>query len=81
MNVEPKRNGNVVELDVRPILEAKEEPFQVIMQALEELKPEDTFILHATINPVPLVGVIEGKGFKSSTEQIDEKHWKLTFTK
>ncbi|MCF6092447.1 DUF2249 domain-containing protein [Microaerobacter geothermalis] len=72
---------NVVELDVRPLLREKKEPFQVIMETVSQLKPEDTFILHAIFNPVPLLGVMKSKGYDSKVEQLEEDHFVITFTK
>jgi len=79
--IEAIRNNNTVELDVRPMQKEKEEPFHVIMDAVDSLTEQDTFILHAIINPVPLLGVMEGRGFKNEVEQIEKDHWKITFTK
>lgn len=73
--------GKIVELDVREDIENKLEPFQKIMEAIEDLKAEDVFILHAPFKPVPLFAVMKGKGFEDKTEELDKKHWKITFTK
>ncbi|MDP4083824.1 MAG: DUF2249 domain-containing protein [Bacillota bacterium] len=75
--MEPK----VVELDVREDIKNKLEPFQKIMEAVKELNANDTFILHAPFNPVPLYAVLKAKGFSHESEEIDSKHWKITFTK
>ncbi|MFT9487307.1 MAG: DUF2249 domain-containing protein [Tepidibacillus sp.] len=81
MAVEAVRNGNVVDLDVRELQKAKEEPFHVIMGAVDSLQPDDQFVLHAIINPVPLLNVMKGRGFANTVEQLAEDHWKITFTK
>lgn len=81
MSVEATRNGNIVDLDVRSIQEAKDEPFYIIMETIEKLNEDDELHLHAIINPQPLIRVLEGKGFKSSVEQISEKHWKIIFSR
>lgn len=70
---------NIVELDVRPYLRKKVEPFQIIMDTVKKLKKEDTFVLHATFKPTPLLGVMKTKGFVSKTEQLDKDHWVVTF--
>ncbi|MGZ4161490.1 MAG: DUF2249 domain-containing protein [Neobacillus sp.] len=72
----------ILELDVREDLKNKIEPFQKIMEALKELKGDnDIFILHAPFKPTPLFAVMKAKGFKHEEEEIDKKHWKVTFTK
>lgn len=72
----------ILELDVREDLKNKIEPFQKIMEALKELKDDnDIFILHAPFKPTPLFAVMKAKGFTHEEEEIDKKHWKVTFTK
>jgi hypothetical protein len=76
--MEPK----VIELDVREDLKNKIEPFQKIMEAVKELKDEnDRFILHAPFKPTPLFAVLKAKGFSYEEEEIEKKHWKVTFIK
>jgi hypothetical protein len=73
--------AKIVELDVREDIKNKLEPFQKIMGAIKDLDANDTFILHAPFNPVPLYAVLKAKGFTHETEEIDSKHWKITFVK
>ncbi len=73
--------GKIVELDVREDIKNKLEPFQKIMEAIANLKAQDVFILHAPFKPVPLYAVMKGKGFDHEAEELDKKHWKITFTK
>ncbi|WP_042355315.1 DUF2249 domain-containing protein [Bacillus rubiinfantis] len=71
----------IIELDVREDLKNKIEPFQKIMEAVKECKQNDIFILHAPFKPTPLFTVLKAKGFSHEEEQIEKKHWKITFTK
>jgi hypothetical protein len=73
-------DGKIVELDVREDLKNKLEPFQKIMTAITDLQENDVFILHAPFKPVPLFAVMKAKGFTHETEEIEKKHWKITFT-
>ncbi|MGN7296878.1 DUF2249 domain-containing protein [Fredinandcohnia aciditolerans] len=73
--------SKVVEVDVREDLKNKIEPFQKIMEAVKPLQDGDTFILHAPFKPTPLFPILKAKGFSNEVEQIDKKHWKVTFTK
>ncbi|HET7627152.1 MAG TPA: DUF2249 domain-containing protein [Bacillales bacterium] len=75
------QNGKTVELDVRPILKAKKEPFKDIMEAVKSLEPEDTFVLHATFKPVPLFKVMERKGFLYEAIHEGKSHWIIRFWK
>lgn len=72
-------NAKVVELDVRPYLRQKLEPFQIIMDTVKGLDNDDIFVLHATFKPTPLFGVLKMKGLVGKAEQIDKDHWKITF--
>lgn len=74
-------NQNIVELDVREDLRNKLEPFQKIMAAVNSLGPDDIFVLHATIKPVPLFTVLKAKGYTHEAEQLEKDHWIITFTK
>ncbi len=68
-----------VELDVRPHLRKKLEPFQLIMDAVKSLEKDDTFVLHATFKPTPLLMVMKGKGYRNTVHQVAEDHWVTTF--
>ena len=71
-----------VELDVRPMLRNKQEPFQVIMEAVKDLNEKgDTLVLHATFRPEPLLGVMQRKGFAHQVEKLEDDHWVVTFTR
>lgn len=74
-----EQSANVVELDVRPYLRKKIEPFQVIMETVKGLQPSDIFVLHATFKPMPLFGVLKLRGFIGKSEQRGADHWVVTF--
>lgn len=74
-----RKDAHVVELDVRPHLRNKLEPFQVIMDSIKRLEKDDIFVLHATFKPTPLFAVLKVKGFASKAEQIGKDHWISTF--
>lgn len=76
-----KQDAKIVELDVREQLRNKLEPFQLIMDAVKTLGPDDIFVLHATFKPTPLLGFLKMKGYvgKSVQEQDDKEHWITTF--
>jgi uncharacterized protein (DUF2249 family) len=70
---------NVVELDVRPILKAKGDPFNTIMTAVKALKEGDVLVLHATFKPLPLLTVMKKKGYNSEATQVEKGHWSVRF--
>ncbi|MDQ0155162.1 DUF2249 domain-containing protein [Robertmurraya andreesenii] len=71
----------IIELDVREDLKNKIEPFQKIMEAVKGLEAGDIFILHAPFKPTPLLPILKAKGFEHELEEVEKKHWKITFTK
>lgn len=73
------KSSRTIELDVRPYLRQKLEPFQLIMEHVKKLEADDTFVLHATFKPTPLLGKMKMRGFAYKTEQIDKEHWVVTF--
>ncbi len=76
-----RKDAHVVELDVRPHLRNKLEPFQIIMDTVGKLEKDDIFVLHATFKPTPLFGVLKIKGFAGKAEQIGKDHWISTFVR
>lgn len=71
----------IVELDVRDDLKNKVEPFPKIMNAVERLEKGDIFILHSSIKPIPLINLMETKGYTSDVEKKDNEHYITTFKK
>lgn len=74
-----RKDAKVVELDVRPHLRKKLEPFQLIMETVKGLEQDDIFVLHATFKPTPLFGVLKMKGLAGKAEQVGKEHWISTF--
>lgn len=74
-----RKDAKVVELDVRPQLRKKLEPFQLIMDTVKALEKDDVFLLHATFKPTPLLGLLKMKGLIGKAEQIGKEHWITTF--
>lgn len=75
------KKARIVELDVRPYLRKKLEPFKLIMDAVSDLEQEDVFILHATFKPSPLFGVMKVKGYAHKEEEIDAQYWIVAFAR
>ncbi|HHY65818.1 DUF2249 domain-containing protein [Kyrpidia sp.] len=69
----------IVDLDVRDMLRAKQEPFERIMETVSCLEPEDVFQLHATFRPDPLIRVLGRQGYRSTVVQESEEHFIVQF--
>ncbi|WP_040948275.1 DUF2249 domain-containing protein [Gorillibacterium massiliense] len=73
------QEGQTIELDVRSELRSKRDPFKMIMDTVKTLNKEDTFVLHATLKPVPLFGIMKLKGYVHKVEKLEADHWVVTF--
>lgn len=69
-----------IDVDVRPILRAGDEPFSVIMAALERLEPGQGLRLYATFKPVPLFGVMADRGFAHEETELGGGEWEVRFS-
>lgn len=72
---------NRIELDVREELLRKQDPFATIMKAVKQLGKQDMLVLHATLKPVPLLGLMKLKGYASATAKAGDEHWVTTFVR
>ena len=70
---------NYVELDVRPILAAGDEPFSRIMAAVESLGPDEGLRLIAPFRPVPLFSALGSRGFTYEDYEIGGGDWEVLF--
>lgn len=64
-------------LDVREI---DGEPFGEIMAALDALDDEETLVLTAGFEPVPLYGVLEERGFQYEPTNPEPDRWHVEIT-
>ncbi len=60
---------NVVDLDVRPILDGGTDPFNAIMETLKTIKPEETLRIINTFEPIPLLNILKSKGYEYESER------------
>ncbi len=66
-------------LDVRPILERGEEPFDTIMSAVGALEEGQPLVIIAPFEPVPLEGVLSAQGFRWEAEVQEDGNWRVAF--
>ncbi len=60
---------NIVTLDVRPVLAGGVDPFDEIMETLRGMKEEETLLIINTFEPVPLLNIIQKRGYIFQTER------------
>ncbi|MDF2923617.1 MAG: universal stress protein [Paenibacillaceae bacterium] len=70
---------NKIELDVREELRQKKDPFELIMGTVKKLGKNDLLVLHATIKPTPLLGLMKLKGYSHKVEKIQADYWITMF--
>ena len=68
-------------VDARPILEVGDEPFETIMDTVDELGDDEVLVILAPFEPVPLEGVLGGQGFVHVAEELDGGDWRVTFSR
>ncbi len=66
--------NNILELDVRPLIEKGEDPLQLIIQRIKQLQKGEVLRLVNSFEPLPLIYLLGKQGFEAYTETIsDEK--------
>lgn len=71
----------IVNLDVRPILQSGGEPFSEIMNAIGKTSDDGALKLRATFKPVPLFRVLGNQGWQYWVEYGDGDDWMIWFYK
>lgn len=65
--------GNVVELDVRPILDEGGDPLNTIMINVNKLTPNQALKIINTFEPTPVIIILEKRGFTAYTQILSDK--------
>jgi len=63
---------NVIEFDVRPILDGGVDPFEAIMGKLGEMNDNQTLLIINSFEPVPLLNILKTKGYDYEVERPDQ---------
>lgn len=64
--------GQIIELDVRPVIAGGKDPLQLIMQAVRTLEPRQVLKVVNTFEPTPLIRLLGNQGYSSYVELIRE---------
>lgn len=70
-----------VVIDARPIIASGGEPFGAIMDAVGQLQPDQSLVVLAPFDPVPLEGVLGEQGFDFAAEETATGDWRVRFTR
>lgn len=68
-------------LDVRPVIAAGEDPLQLILKRVESLPEGYALQIINSFEPVPLLKLLQKKGFETHSEKISEGLYRATFRK
>lgn len=69
----------IIELDVRPLLEAGNDPLKLILAKVKALKQGEVLKIINTFEPTPLIAMLDKKGFSSFTQTISPQHIETLF--
>ncbi len=72
-------NTKTVTVDVRDDIHNGREPFSKIMDATAALRADEQLLLIAPFEPVPLIHVLEKKGFRHTVQSNKPGDWKVLF--
>ena len=75
------KDVEVVELDVRPVIESGKDPFNIIMGKIKQLQNGEVLKLVNSFEPVPLIQILSKQGFEYYVENIDESQVNTFFHK
>ncbi|APO78809.1 sulfurtransferase TusA-like protein (plasmid) [Rhizobium etli 8C-3] len=70
----------VRELDVRQLLKDGGMPFQVIMETVESLHPDESLRLLVIFEPIPLIRQLSERGYRHCSTKLAQDDWEIVFT-
>ncbi len=70
--VRNRSDVNTIDLDVRPVLEAGNDPLTMIMDELRSLKSGEILRIINTFEPIPLTILLEKQGYQTYSEIVSE---------
>ena len=73
--------SDIVSLDVRPIINAGNDPFKEIMGSVKKMKNNETLKIINVFEPVPLISILKDKGYDTWTDKISESEFHTYFNK
>ncbi|MBB4279252.1 DUF2249 domain-containing protein [Rhizobium mongolense] len=68
------------ELDVRQLLKDGGMPFQVIMETIQSLRPDESLRLLVIFEPIPLIRQLSERGYSHRSTKLAEDDWEIVFT-
>ena len=66
------KSADIIELDVRPVIASGSDPLNLIIEKIKTIKEGQALKIINSFEPIPLIVLLEKRGFKSYTEAISE---------
>ncbi|MCW3091829.1 MAG: hypothetical protein JWP81_2898 [Ferruginibacter sp.] len=64
--------ADMIELDVRPVIESGKDPLNIIVEKIATVQPGQVLKIINSFEPVPLILLLEKKGFTSYTDTVSD---------
>ena len=74
-------SNKTVTLDVRDDIRSGREPFSKIMKAATGMQADESLLVIATFEPLPLFQVLEKQGFVHTGQATSSGDWEILFTR
>jgi uncharacterized protein (DUF2249 family) len=68
---------NRAHLDVRELLEDGGQPYALIMECVHQLATGEKLVLHALMQPRPLMSQLSRMGYGLAVSHVGPDHWEL----
>lgn len=63
--------GQIIEFDVRPIIDKNEDPLQAILKKIKSIQHGEALKIINSFEPTPLISLLKKQGFESYVDAID----------
>lgn len=65
--------GQIIEFDVRPLIDADEDPLPLIVKKVKSIQPGGALKIINSFEPTPLLSLLKKQGFESYVDVIDDQ--------
>jgi uncharacterized protein (DUF2249 family) len=62
----------LIDLDVRPVIQAGRDPLNIIMEKLKQVQPAQVLKIVNSFEPTPLINLLEKRGFETYVDRTSE---------
>lgn len=69
------------ELDVRPVISSGSDPLKMIMEEVKKIKPGQALKIVNSFQPIPLISMLQKKGFETYCDQVSDNVFETFFYK